>query len=207
MSFYILPLKIAKKFNRESKIYALQLYGTSSIIQVIISNTVISILDGFAEEIAYRGFLYGLFENLLGPLPAIVLSSILYGVAYSGGTFSSNGFLKFCLGMVYTVSLWLSGFNMLVPILLHILYEGSTTFATWLLASRELTERIKEEERIIEETYTTTTGQGSGETVTREITSEEKDEAAIHALFTIIDFDKSGVIDSDEWSLGLRLLG
>jgi hypothetical protein len=103
--------------------------------------------------------------------------------------------------------MWLSGFNMLVPIFVHIIYEGTTTFATWLLASRELNQRIREELQILEEASAGAPGSSATATATAALSDEERDEAAIRALFTLLDVDKSGVIDADEWSLGLRLLG
>ena len=52
-------------------------------------------------------------------------------------------------GTLYTVALWFSGGNILVPITLHALYQFFSSFFVWALASGDLRARIFLEEQAL----------------------------------------------------------
>ena len=56
-------------------------------------------------------------------------------------------------GTMYTVALWFSGGNILVPIVLHALYQFFSSFFVWALASGDLRARIFLEEQVLTHRY------------------------------------------------------
>jgi hypothetical protein len=49
------------------------------------------------------------------------------------------------------LSFWLSGFNIVVPVVVHTIYEFISTSFTWLIASNSLKNRIAYEEKRFDE--------------------------------------------------------
>lgn len=77
----------------------------------------VSITAGICEEFLYRGFLMWYLEQLTGPVAAVVISSLLFGIghAYQGSRgMIQTGLVGLALALLYVFSgsLWL-------PILLH----------------------------------------------------------------------------------------
>lgn len=80
----------------------------------------VALLAGVGEELLFRGVVQGGLDGVLGPWPALVVASLLFGAmhALTRAYFIVATLMGFYLGLVY---LW-SG-NLLVPILVHFLYD------------------------------------------------------------------------------------
>jgi hypothetical protein len=63
----------------------------------------------------------------------------------------TNPIIDFFIGVTYMLSFWLSGFNIVVPVLVHTIYEFISTSFTWLIASNSLKNRIASEEKKLDE--------------------------------------------------------
>ena len=152
------------------------------------------------EELAFRGLCFGLAQKVFGggPLEALFFSSVSYAI-YHMWVYKTNAIVDSLFGTVYSLSFYLSGGNMVVPILIHTLYEFFATFFTWLTAALDLNNRIREEETKLDAEMKVGL---DGMTKTH-----DPDEASIRALFGLLDADKDGSIDEKEWSRGLKLFG
>jgi len=81
---------------------------------------VISLIAGVSEELLFRGMIQGALSPQVGPVPALVLASVLFGCGH-------------CLTWAYAVlagligawlgALWLCTGNLLVPMTAHALYD------------------------------------------------------------------------------------
>lgn len=83
--------------------------------------TGLSITAGICEEVIYRGFMIALVSAVLGPWPAVGMTSILFGLGhtYQGG----SGIVKTgAVGVVMGALFVISG-SLLAPIVLHILID------------------------------------------------------------------------------------
>lgn len=80
----------------------------------------VALLAGVGEELLFRGVIQGGLDGLIGPWPALVLASLLFGAmhALSRAYFIIATLMGFYLGLAY---LWTG--NLLVPILIHFLYD------------------------------------------------------------------------------------
>lgn len=80
----------------------------------------VSLLAGVGEELLFRGVIQGGLEGVLGPWPALVLASLLFGVmhALTRAYFVIATLMGFYLGWIYMTT-----GNLLIPILIHFLYD------------------------------------------------------------------------------------
>lgn len=208
----VAPVDPFLSWAKRQRFAALQQWGLTDTSSAVIGHAIVSIFSGIAEEIAFRGFVYGVFENFFGPFPAIAISSLIYSLFHHfrfGSTI--NPVAKFFQGILYTVAMWFSGGNILVPISLHALYQFVSSFSTWTVASSDLRTRIyKEELRLADELQAIAEDSmkdARDMSDVREFDESAADDAAIRALWNMLDADNSGGIDKDEWSLALCLLG
>ena len=96
---------------------------------------------GVSEEVAYRGVCYGIIDRVAGEVPALVLSSILFALAHDR-SFGVDFFIKAALGLLFPFIYKLSGFNLLVPIVMHVVYDFLILFFTWQASSIDFKRRI-----------------------------------------------------------------
>lgn len=88
-----------------------------------------------AEELVYRGIVQGQFRRAYGPLPAVVIASLLFGVSHSGALSGSGTvtylavatILALILGAVYEHTE-----NVLVPIGIHAAWNSTLYLDEWL---------------------------------------------------------------------------
>jgi hypothetical protein len=60
--------------------------------------------------------------------------------------FGASTFLELLFGLVFAMSYKLSGFNLFVPIVVHVVYDFVVLFVTWLGSTAEFKRRIDEME-------------------------------------------------------------
>lgn len=80
----------------------------------------VSLLAGVGEELLFRGVIQGGLTGLLGPWPAVVVASVIFGLmhALTRAYFVVATVMGLYLGLFY---LWTG--NLLIPILIHFLYD------------------------------------------------------------------------------------
>jgi uncharacterized protein len=81
---------------------------------------VISILAGVCEELFFRSVLQGGLTGVIGTVPALLISSALFGVLHM--VTRTYAVLAGLVG-IYLGVLWLASGNLLTPILVHALYD------------------------------------------------------------------------------------
>jgi uncharacterized protein len=80
----------------------------------------VALLAGIGEELLFRGVLQAGLESWLGPWPALLLASLLFGLAHfvTVGYFALAVLIGIYFGLLYQ---WTG--NLLVPMLAHALYD------------------------------------------------------------------------------------
>jgi hypothetical protein len=109
----------------------------------------ISVAAGICEEVAFRGFVYNAIWQTSGETTALLLSSLAFGLAVDFPVFGASTYLELLFGLVLAMSYKLSGFNLFVPIVVHVVYDFVVLFVTWLGSTAEFKRRIDEMERDI----------------------------------------------------------
>nr|WP_239056945.1 CPBP family intramembrane glutamic endopeptidase [Wenzhouxiangella limi] len=91
----------------------------------------VALLAGVGEELLFRGVIQGGLDGVIGPWPALALASLLFGAmhALSRAYFVLATVMGLYMGLVY---LWTG--NLLIPILIHFLYDW--VVLRYYLASR-----------------------------------------------------------------------
>jgi len=80
----------------------------------------LALAAGVGEELLFRGVIQAALGDWLGTLPGLVLASILFGLAHC---ISLAYFLIACLMGLFMGALYLWSGNLLLPILVHALYD------------------------------------------------------------------------------------
>ncbi|MGY6554262.1 MAG: CPBP family intramembrane glutamic endopeptidase [Wenzhouxiangella sp.] len=80
----------------------------------------VSLLAGVGEELLFRGVIQGGLSGLIGPWPALILASVVFGLmhALTRAYFVVATLMGLYLGLFY---LWTG--NLLIPVLIHFLYD------------------------------------------------------------------------------------
>lgn len=105
-----------EKLNRLVSRLVVELFGDASLGQLFL----LSLAAGWGEELLFRGYLQPLAADYLGPTAALVLVSLLFGLAHSLS--KTYAVLATLIGL-YLGWLWLHFDNLLVPIIVHALYD------------------------------------------------------------------------------------
>jgi membrane protease YdiL (CAAX protease family) len=122
----------ANSFDEKSHIYP----TTSRQRKLFI---IVPITVGICEEIIFRGYLYQYFQSTpygLSSLLSLLLVSILFGLGHYQQGISGiveTLLLGYLLGFLYLVT-----GNLILPILLHILYDAKILYISWMLNKHDL---------------------------------------------------------------------
>lgn len=128
--------------SREAKYAILRLFGKkTSQREVALATAAISLGGGISEEIFFRGFLFSLMSKSFGEMEALIVSSFVFAVAHFP-VFGTNMILEFLYGSLLALLFTTSGNNLLVPILVHTVYDFFSIFFTWKVNSTDLRERF-----------------------------------------------------------------
>jgi membrane protease YdiL (CAAX protease family) len=96
---------------------------------------------GPGEELVFRGVVQGLFRRRYGAVPAIVIASILFGVAHytalAGGGKLTYIIVTILLGLILG-GLYERTNNILVPIVVHGIYNAILFGSQWIIAVNEI---------------------------------------------------------------------
>lgn len=177
--FDSIPSEFFQATSRDTKLYVLRLIGRNTkILPATIASVFISTGAAVAEETFFRGFLMQWLTSIFGLPLGLATSSALFGLAHYPVP-GGNAFVEAVLGGAFGYLYFNSNGNIFVPIAAHAMYDFITIFATWLIASRKLRSQIKDN------TF----------------------DGLCAAIYDIIDVNRDGLVDKNEFELGLRLLG
>lgn len=96
-----------------------------------------------SEELAFRGVLFTFVENFFGTAAAYLVSSLLFAMAHSP-IFGANTVVEIVFGSYFAYTFVASGYNIAVPIAVHVLYDFVTMLSTWMSATQELRKKIND---------------------------------------------------------------
>ena len=108
--------RVLTRLFREIDDEVLPLFAGSSVLEL----AVISLIAGVAEEALFRGILQTALADRLLPLPALVVVSVLFGLVHF--ITPTYALLASLIGL-YLGCLLMFSDNLLVPILVHALYD------------------------------------------------------------------------------------
>ena len=74
----VAPFEPFQRWGRKARFSALQSYGLMDSKTALTSHLFMAVVVGLAEEVAFRGFLYGWLENVWGPFPALFAAGAHY---------------------------------------------------------------------------------------------------------------------------------
>eukprot|EP01031_Cornospumella_fuschlensis_P044245 gene44245-54105_t len=96
-----LPLEWSQKLRRDTKIYSLMLLGreTSSVMAFAIT-LLLSLAAGVTEELLFRGVLLPLISGFTGTIPALLISSAMFGLAHVA-SFGPGSVIESILGFSF----------------------------------------------------------------------------------------------------------
>ena len=135
--------RISPTIYRNTKTFTLRLlgYATSPIVAFVTAG-ILSFCAGLSEEIFFRGFLFSFIEQYSNLPIAWIGSAMIFGLAHYPFFLGPQAIFEFFLGLYFTFVYWISGYNLVIPILVHAIYDFITLFGTWLFTSKTLQENI-----------------------------------------------------------------
>lgn len=89
----------------------------------------VALLAGVGEELLFRGVIQGGLEGSLGPWPALVVASVVFGLMHA---LTRAYFIIATLMGLYLGWIYMATGNLLIPILIHFLYDW--VILRWYLA-------------------------------------------------------------------------
>lgn len=90
----------------------------------------VALVAGIGEELLFRGVIQAGLEGLTGPVTALAIASLLFGLAHA--LTPAYFFLTFVTG-IYLGGLYQATGNLLVPIMVHFLYDWVAL--SWFLSA------------------------------------------------------------------------
>ena len=115
--------RVIEQINSQTVDYSLFLLGKRpNMIAAVTISAVLAIGAAVSEEIFFRGFTQKfLTEISSSPILALFISSGIFGIAHAPLDYP-NVILESILGGAFGVAYIISGFNISVPIIAHIIY-------------------------------------------------------------------------------------
>lgn len=190
-----------RKIDQDTKLYVVQVFGAKrNLLSVFFWSLVLAFNAGFFEEILFRGVIQQWLLNNIGALPALGLSSVLFGLAHSPVPGASS-FTEACYGANFGLLYMMSGGNLLVPIIAHVVYDLLTFLEVHQRATAQLEVNMSD---LSPEKQVEKRNVGN---VVRQFNLSQKFVDMSYAVFKQLDLDQNGVIDQKELQLGLRTFG
>ncbi|CAM9394287.1 unnamed protein product [Chrysoparadoxa australica] len=176
--------------------YCLQVFGVKrNPLRVLPLMALLSLFAAVPEELLFRGALMGLFTALWGPIVALVLTSVLFGIGHSpvpGASAITESLYGAVFGLVYLAS----GGNLFMVMLSHFCYD----FATFLeVHNRAVNEFNRETEKLPERRQRV-------RELCRDYGLTEGFFRDAQKAFKLLDADGSGGISKREFKLAARTL-
>eukprot|EP01039_Chlorochromonas_danica_P006516 gene6516-7187_t len=195
-----IPWDVSQKLLRDTKVYTLMLLGRkTSKLSALGLSFLMSSAAGITEELLFRGVLLTWLHSLLGLEASVAISSALFGLAHVA-SFGAGSVVESVLGALFGISFIASGWNIVVPILAHTVYDAWTLFFTWLEASNQLEVYLQTNKRLVDyQRAVRSRASGNNEA--------EYIDHVIAAVFKIIDSNEDGVIVEKEIFQAFKLLG
>ncbi|MGM0658656.1 MAG: CPBP family intramembrane glutamic endopeptidase [Pseudomonadota bacterium] len=108
--------------------HLLPLFGNAGPVAVL----GVALMAGIGEELLFRGVIQAGLEGLIGPVAALAIASLLFGLAHA--LTPAYFWLTFLMGL-YLGGLYQATGNLLLPIMVHFLYDW-VVLAWFLYAAR-----------------------------------------------------------------------
>ncbi|CAM9829399.1 unnamed protein product [Pylaiella littoralis] len=190
-----------RKIDQDTKLYVVQVFGAERNWPVVSSwALVLAANAGFFEELLFRGVIQQGLSGVIGGVPALVITSLLFGLAHSPVPGASS-FTEACYGANFGLLYMMSGGNILVPSVAHVVYDLLTFLEVHQRATAQLKSTLegklpqKQQER------------QNVASVVKKFNLSQKFVDMSYGIFQQLDLDKNGAIDLKELQLGLRTFG
>jgi len=122
-----------------------RMWAEGSRVQSVGWVLLIAIVPGVVEEVFYRGFLLRTLLLSWSPRRAILVSSVLFGLAHVE---PSQVAFTFCVGVWFGVVAWRTG-SVVIPAVMHALMNGGWTAVQMVRVRGDVPERIWEVAAIV----------------------------------------------------------
>lgn len=111
-------------------------FSKYSAVTVLLSLLVSAIVAGVSEEAGFRGYMQGPLEQRYGPAPAILVTSMVFGLAHlSHGIFAPAILFDMGWGALYGLLAWRSG-SIVPALVLHSAADFLEFMLVWKLPHR-----------------------------------------------------------------------
>jgi len=191
-------LPIFKDITRDTRMFTLRLLGRdTSPLSALITASFLSVGAGVAEEAFFRGVIFTIVNSAIGLPGAFIISSAAFSLGHFP-VWGANAINEFFLGGVFCYCYYVSGFNLVVPIVAHALYDLITIYTTWRSVSSDMKKRMSS---AIQE------GAPNLDKELSEYTTTQIENAITKAIFDVLDLDGDGTINPKELRVGFRLFG
>ncbi|CAM9397844.1 unnamed protein product [Discosporangium mesarthrocarpum] len=189
-----------RKIDQDTKLYVLQIFGAKrNFPSVFLWSSILALSAGVFEEALFRGVIQKFLQGPLGAGPSLVVASLLFGFAHSPVP-GANAFTEACYGANFGLLYILSGGNLVVPTVAHVVYDLLTFLEVHYRATGSIEVNMKGP--VEQDTLGGRVGR-----VSKEFGLSPKFVNMAFSVFKQLDLDGNGSIDQQELKLGLRTFG
>ncbi|CAM9530788.1 unnamed protein product [Phaeothamnion confervicola] len=205
---------------QDTRLYVLQLFGARRALPSVIAYSVaLALSAGVAEELLFRGVIQQYLTGVIGPLGAVLVAAVLFGLAHDpvpGASAVVEAFYGLNFGLVYL----LSGGNIWAAAVCHALYDVLTFGEVHWRAAGRVQEALKAGEISAagKPGGAAMSGAAGGgrrppqldakvAAVVREYKLAPEFVRVCSGVFQQLDLDGNGSIDARELRLGIRTFG
>ncbi|KAG5185288.1 CAAX protease self-immunity-domain-containing protein [Tribonema minus] len=206
-------IKLFKEIDRDTQLFVVQIFGAKrSLSNILPAAAIMAASAGIAEEILFRGIIQNGLSNYIGDVPALLVASLLFGLAHNpvpGASSLVEAIYGFTFGSLYIAT----GGNLFAPILSHFLYD----LATFVEVHFRATSRIGVAAAGVPP-QPAAASQASG--MAARVLQDKRVQDVIKryglpapfvknaiGVFGMLDLDKNGTLDRRELQLGVRTFG